>query len=333
MFLRIFKGTGPGVVVLIFLVAAGVWASAFFDPRLPDSFHYDINPMPLYALLKALTGQSAIAGTLLSFILVLLVAILLVNFNTTVFFINERTFLPAVIFILFTGIFPYYQVLNPVLPATLLLMIAIMRIMEAYRKNGTAFNFFDAAFLIGSGSLFYANLIWFGILAFVGIAILRTGNIKELLLTLLGLAAPFIITVGIYYVAGRDLTAFASVTSENLFHETGSYYFSRSVIISLILIFLSVIVSIFYLFSVLNMKKIKSRKTFTELIWIFIICLALYFALPSASVEVIYIAAIPMSYFLSHFYIFSRNKVLPGLFFSVMFLTVIILQVLFIIRL
>jgi hypothetical protein len=330
MLLKVFRGTGPGVVFLIFLAAIAVWASALFEPRLAVSFHYDNNPMPLYALLKSLAGKSAFVGTMISFVLVMLMAVLLVSFNTTVFFINERTFLPALIFVLFSGLFPYYQVLNPVLPAAVLLMIAIMRIMEAYRKNGTAFNFFDAGFLIGTGSLFYANLIWFGLLTIIGIAILRTGNFKEIILALLGLCTPVIITAGIYYVAGKDLQDLLSVTLNNLFGDAGSYYFSRATITGLIIIGLSVLVSLFYLISVVNNKKIKSRKTFTELIWTFIICLAVFFSLPSASVELIFILTIPVSYFLSHYFVFSRNKIMPEFFFSVMFLIVAAIQVLFI---
>lgn len=330
MLLRIFRGTGPGVVLLIFLAAFAVWANALFEPRLAASFHYDNNPMPLYALLKSLAGNSALGGTIISFILVLLMAVLLVNFNTSVFFINERTFLPALIFVLFSGLFPYYQVLNPVLPAAVLLIIAIKRIMEAYRKNGTAFNFFDAALLIGIGSLFYVNLIWFGLLTIIGIAILRTGNFKEIVLAILGLCTPVIITAGIYYVAGKDLQNLVSVTLNNLFGEAGSYYFSRVTVTGLVIIGLSVLVSLFYLFSVVNNKKIKSRKTFTELIWVFIISIVVYFSLPSASVELIFIITIPVSYFLSHYFVFSRNKIMPGIFFPAMFLIVAVIQVLFI---
>ena len=329
MFLKVFRGTGPGVVMFILLVAAGVWVSALFEPRLASSLPYDINPMPLYAILKGLTGKSAFAGSIISFLLVLLMSILLVNFNTTVFFINERTFLPAIIYILFSGLFPYYQVLNPVLPAAVLLMIALMRIMKAYRKNGTAFNFFDASVLIGIGSLFYANLIWFAILTIIGVIILRTEIIKEILLALVGLVTPLIITIGIYYVTGKDLINLSSVALYNLFGKAGDYHLSRVTITGLIIIGSSVLVSIFYLFSVVNSKKIRSRKTFTGLIWVFVISLSLFFLLPSASVELIYIGAIPVSYFLSHFFLFSRNKVMPELFFSALFLIVTVIQILF----
>lgn len=329
MFLKLFRGTGPGVVILILLMAAGIWSSAFIHPHYASSLLYDNNPMPLYGLLKSIIGKSAIAGVLFAFVLLLIISFLLVNFNTAVFFINERTFLPAILYIFLSGIFPHYQVLNPVLPASLLLIIAVRRMMDAYRKNDTAYNFFDAAILISTGSLFYANLIWFGLLTIIGIAILRTGNVKEIMLALLGLATPVIITFGVWYVTGRDIGQLIYLADHNLFDKAGSYTFSKVLLSGLSIIGLCSIISLSFLLSVINGKKIRSRKTFIELIWILVISLTVYFILPSASVEIVYIISIPLCYIISHYLIFSRKKVLPEVFFSLTFIIIIVLQVIY----
>jgi hypothetical protein len=330
MLLRVFRGTGPGVILLILLTAIGVWTSAFINHHHPISFHYDLYPMPLYALLKGIIGESSTTGVLFSFILMVVISFLLVNFNTADFFINERTFLPAVIYILLSGLFPCYQVLNPVLPASLFLILAIRRIMEAYGKNMTAYDFYDASVFIGAGSLFYANLIWFALLALIGIAILRTGNIKELILSVLGLCTPVFLIVGIYYVIGKDLNQLVLTTRFNLFDKSADYNFSRITITGLVIIGAGILISIFHLFSVINIKKIKSRKTFAELTWTFFLTVVVFFALPSASVELIYIAALPLSYFLTHYLIFSKKKLIPEIFFTALFLIIIVFQILYI---
>jgi hypothetical protein len=295
----------------------GIWAGAFIHPELSVSSICDTNPMPLYGLLKQIIGNNALYGEIISFVLVMLMSFLIVNFNTSHFFINERTFLPAVIYILLTGLFPQYQLLNPVLPAS----------MDAYRIQGTAFNFFDASLLIGTGSLFYANLIWFALLAIIGIAILRTGNIKELIISLIGLITPALLTVGVYYALGKDISSLPGILYSNLFAETEEYSLSPLILTLIIIVGLIVLVSLIHLFSLLNSKKIKARKTFTELIWSLVISLAVYFALPSASVELIYLAAIPISYILAHYIIFTRKKLFPEIFFAVLFLIVIFMQI------
>ncbi|MBA4321651.1 MAG: hypothetical protein C0408_02420, partial [Odoribacter sp.] len=262
MLLKFFRGTGPAEMIFILFTALGVWLSAFINPHLSSSFNYDINPMPLYGLLKQLIGGTALFGVIFSFLLVMLMSFLIVNFNTSHFFINERTFLPAAIFILFTGLFPHYQLLNPVLPASVFLMLAIRRILDAYRKPGTAFNFFDASLLLGTGSLFYANLLWFALLAIIGIAILRTGNIKEIILSVIGLVTPSLLTAGFYYASGKDILSLLDILGNNLFTGTGDYYFSELAIVGLVLLGIIVFVSLIHLLSHFNNKKIKSRKTF-----------------------------------------------------------------------
>lgn len=325
--IRFFRGAGPADVLLIFLVAAGVWAGAFLHPHYSTTYNYDINPMPFYGFLKMAFGENAFYGVLFSFMLVLLMSFLVVNFNTSQFFINERTFLPGIIYVLLTGLFTSHQLLNPILPASIFLMIAIRRIMDAYRIQGTAFNFFDASILIGTGSLFYANLVWFELLVIVGIIILRTGNIKELVISIIGFITPALISFGLYYVLGKDITSLPVILYNNLFGVSDRYIFSGPVIAGLVLLGIMVLTATIFLLSRLSTKKIKSRKTFTELIWALIISFVVYFALPSASVELFWLAAIPISYILAHFLIFTKKKLVPEIFFAMLFLIIIGMQI------
>jgi hypothetical protein len=327
MLIRFFRGSGPEQVILIFLTALCVWLNAFINPIISVTFHYDVNPMPLYGLLKQVIGENALFGVIFSFLLILLMSFLVVNFNTRSFFISERTFLPAVIYVLLTGLFPDYQLLNPVLPASVFLLLAIRRIMDSYKLPGTAYNLFDASLLIGIGVLFYANLIWFAFLVFVGIAIMRTGNLKELFISFIGLITPGLLTVGIYYVADGDISSLPDILYSNLFAETEKFNFSTIVTIGLLLVGLIIIISTLDLLSRLNNKKIKARKTFSELIWSLVISFAVYFIIPTASVELLWLAGIPVCYIVAHYFIFSKNKLVTGICFAGLFIIVVFMQV------
>lgn len=326
MLLRLFKGTGPGVILLIIITLLFVWASAFIKLQSHFSLYFDLDPMPLYGILSSLIGTNPLPGIIFTTSLVILMAYLLVNLNTTLFFINERTFLPAVIYILLSGLFPLYQLMNPAHFSAMFLMLAIRRIMEAYRVPGIAYDFFDAGFLIGTGSLFYANLIWFGLLVIIGISLLRTGNIKEIAISILGLATPYILTFGIYYVAGKDLKELLSLLDYNLFGKTTNYAFPRLTVLALTFIGLITLVSIIYLMKQMNTKKIKSRKTFSLLLWVLIISLSIYFILPSVSVEILWLTGIPVSYFLTHYFVFVRKKLMPEILFSLFFFLIVLIQ-------
>ncbi|MFN8240449.1 MAG: DUF6427 family protein [Bacteroidales bacterium] len=310
MLVRLFRGTTPGIVVLIVLIGLASWLGALTGKHESISSSGSVTgTMPLYYLLVDALGTNGFPGVFLSFLLVLLTGLLLVNFNTSIFFINERTFLPSLFYFLLTGFFTSTQSFNPVLPAALLLMLAFWRIVDSYRKQETAYNFFDAAFLIGTSTLFYANMIWFAILPFIGIALLRTGNIKEIFLALLGLLAPFTLVTGFYYVTGRDLMGLYETFRGNLFNSIDAHSFTKLEIASLVLLGLMTLTGLVLLFSGMGNMKIKSRKTFSLLIWSFLISIVVYAAVPGASVEIVYILILPLSYIFTYFFLFMKRKV------------------------
>ena len=330
MLLKLFKGISPGVISLIALTLGALWVSAFLNPQMPAPAVYETIPMPLYVIIKEITGNNLLGGVIFSLLAVTILIFLLVSFNTSVFFINERTLLPALFYILFSALFPRLQAMNPVIPASIFLMIALMRIMKAYRKQGTAFNFFDAGILISIGSLFYINILWFGLLLIIGIALLRTGNIKEIAISILGLLTPYILTIELYYVLGKDIGAFLADINYNLFGKTAGYSFSRLTIIVLILTGIIFLISTAFLLMRMSSKKIKSRKTFYLLLWMLFISLVLYLILPSVSVEMIWITGIPASYIIAHYFVFVKKKIIPEIIFSGMFVLVILLQAFYI---
>jgi hypothetical protein len=322
-----FRETGPDVVILIVIILLLTWTGAFLHPHVPSDQGFDVKPMPLFNLLMSMTDFSPLFSVIIAFLLVLLTAYLLVNFNTSAFFISERNFLPALIYILLSCYFPQFQVLNPVLPAAIFLILGIRKIIESYKVQGTAFSFFDAGMLISVGSLFYAGLIWFGLLLIIGIAILRTGSIKEIIVSILGLAAPVFIVYSFFYVTGKDMGSMLSAVTYNLFANDANFSFSALTLVVLIISGIAVLISVAQLLSAINSKKIKSRKTFILLLWTFLIVAGVYLLLDPVSAEIQWLAVIPPSYFLSHYFVFSRGKLLPEIMLAVLFVLAALVQV------
>jgi hypothetical protein len=328
MLLRKFRQTGPDVIILIVITLLLTWLGAFLHPHLPSGQGFDVKPMPLFDLLLSVAGFSPLFSVFFAFLLVLLTSFLLVNFNTNVFFISERTFLPALIYILLSGYFPGYQILNPVIPAAIFLILGVRKIIDTYRVQGTAYSFFDAGMLISVGSLFYAGLIWFGILLIIGIAILRTWNIREVLISILGLATPVFIVYGFFYVTGKDMDSLLSAVTYNLFTKESNFRIPGLTLAVLIIAGTAILISLMHLLSVINTKKIKSRKTFILLLWTFFIVAVVYSLSDSVSTEIHWLAVIPPTYFLSHYFVFStRRKLLPEIMLVVLFVLVALVQI------
>ncbi len=263
--------------------------------------------MPLWALiLHALEGHQ-ILSVVISFIIMWVLVVIIGRFNTSLFFIARRTYFPALIFIILYSIFPGQMILNPALPAAILIILALWRMIISYRKNGVAYNFFDAAMIISVAGLIYANALWFFILVIIGTLILRTPDIKEIVAAFFGAILPWAVLFAYWYLTGKDPARLADIIYSNLFEEAPSVYWSRTLIILLIAIAINFIPGFYKLMTEMATQKIKTQKSFSMLIWMLIISLGALLLVPSASVEMTAIAAIPVSYIMANYYVFTRR--------------------------
>jgi hypothetical protein len=308
MIVKFFRGTGFGPVVLLVLIAAALWSGFFIDP--PVLYHpAQDNVMPLWSMILEVLNQMPLLSVILSFVLMLLLVIIIGRFNTSEFFIARRTYFPALIYILLYAVFPGQMILNPALLAAILIMLALWRMMAAYRKNGVAYNFFDAAMIISIAGLFYANALWFIILVIIGALVLRSPDIREIAASLFGAALPWALFFAVWYLTGNSPEDLGRIVYNNLFREAPSIYWSRTLVILISVIFIAFIPSLYKLFTGMPTQKIKSRKSFSMLIWMLFISVILFFAVPSVSAEIIAIAAIPGCYILANYYTFARRVV------------------------
>jgi hypothetical protein len=326
MLVRLFRGTGPGLVFLMLLAAAALWAGAWVNPAYSE-LSTASDSMPLWTVAVKLASSSARARIIASFVMMLLMCLLLIRFNISEFFINRRTFLPGLLYILIYSVFTRYMVFNPALPAALIITIALWRMMAAYRQNGVAFNFFDAALLISTAGLFYANAIWFLSLVFIGTLLLRSPDLREIFVAIIGALLPWVFLYAIWFLTGKDLVDLNLLIINNLFEEAAPVLWSRTLLILLIVLGLNLLISLYTVFADMTTKKVKSRKTFAMLIWLLAITGVVYIFVPSASAGIIAIAAIPAAFLISDYYVFARKLLVPEILFALMVIMLVISRI------
>ena len=327
MLLRYYRSIGPGSILLVILTGVLLWMYQFISPAQLTAY-YSENAMPLFLFFDSVLGDSAFARSVSGFILVLIIAFYLSNFNTRLFFITERTLLPSSVYVILSGFFINLQTFNPVLPATLLLIIAIDRVIGSYRKPGIAYNYFDASLLLGLASMFYANVLWLFPIIIIAILIIRTLYLREIFLSVFGLITPYLVALAIYYIGGHDLSIIKDRLINNILKGSPAYLWTTADLIAICTGALIIIISLVHLLGRYNTKKIRTRKIFSLLIWMLVFALATFFLVPGASVELFYIVLIPASYLLSHFLVFVRNKKIANIVFAIVCILIVGLQVL-----
>ena len=321
--IRFFRGSGIGPIVLLTLSALALWIETFISPpRLAEVAGSE--PMPLWGLINDALAGTPILAVILSFALMLVVAIVMVRFNTSIFFIPRRTYLPALMYVILYAIFPGAMVLNPALPAALLIVAGLWRMVSAYRINGMTFNFFDAALLISSASMFYAGAVWFIILVFIGAMILRSPDARELAVTVAGALLPWIVLYAVWYVTGGSLKDMTEIIRHNLFDQAPSLYWGRTLVILLAVTGLNFIPAFMALIREMPTYKIRSRKTFELLVWMIALAAAAYIFVPGVSSEMNAITAIPVALIMANYFAFTRRLTLAEIFFWLMVIMLII---------
>ena len=141
------------------------------------------------------------------------------------------------------------------------------------------------------------------------------------------MAAPLFIVYGFFYVTGKDMNSMLSAVSYNLFAKDGSSIIQLLTLVVLIVSGVIVLISLAQLLSAINSKKIKSRKTFIMLLWTFIIIAGVILLSDPVSAEIYWLAVIPPSYFLTHYFVFSRSRLLPEIMLAVLFALAAMVQV------
>ena len=330
--LTFFKKSTPGCIFAITIILCLLWIPAFMFPRSGAEHIYNAYPMPLYELVIDLLGNNYFINTLFA-ILLMIANLILISFgNSNEFFFDQKSFLPALFYIIINSAYPGNQIMNPVIVATLFLNFALIRIMNSYKQPVVCSHFFDAGIIIGVGSLFYANLIWFGILIFIGMAVFRSFEIREFVSAIIGLFTPFGLTMAIYYLTDRDISSLFSNFAANLFMDEGLPFMSISSIIVYLIIGIILVLSIINLVGRVNTKKIKVRKTFTMLMWTLVISIILFVLSPAVSLDIVWIMALPCCFFLGHFFVYAKRNKLAEVLFDVILLSVFLVQLIRVVR-
>jgi hypothetical protein len=308
--LRFFNGNSIGVLVLLVLIPFVYWIPDFFNAvPLPDQTFTGTVPALWIASFNA---HYRVLSMLIALLIILTNAFLLIQLNTIHIFIPVRTQLPALFYIVLTAGFNPTHQLTPALVDSLLVIVILYRLFVTYKIDGPSVNFFDAGFLIAVASMIYFPAILLFLFLPVTLVMLRPLYWREWVYIFLGLMLPYLFVVTGYYVAGVPVREFFPGFSRLFLHQKQTYTIIQ--LIGWLFVIGSMIFSSYFMASAIDNMKIHGRKIFMLFLWMFLFAISIYLVIPGVGIDMVSIAAIPLSYLFSHYFCnCTRNWINEGL--------------------
>lgn len=325
MLLKFFKSSTPGILVAIIAMSFLIWAKSIFSSQL-FSFDFDSYPMPLYVLIKNLMGGNILIEKIIALIITIASALYLIQLNTKHILIKYRTYLPALLYILFASSFVPLQRINPAVFASPFLILAIDNLLSSYENKNPLDRFFKASFLIALGSLIYLPLGVFIILVFISLIILNNNGIRQWLTVLFGFITPWLLALIYYFVWHSSPEMLFTIVSHALapIGIIGYYGLAFTVFYSFVSFLL--LISLFFLLGNLPTQKINIRKYYSLFIWMGLFSAVIALFLAFSSIEIVYLAAIPSTFVIANYFTFAKSKFWSELFFSILLILTALVQ-------
>ncbi len=319
------EGNSYNAVAIMFL-AVLLWAPSFFSRQFVP-LHFSVEPMPLYGWLSDLPEKNEYLSKVFAFILLLSGALLLNYLNTRYILVSRRSFLPSYFLIVSVSSFPDLQQLDPVLLSMIFLILTVHVLFLAYKAEEDSLRFFEAGMLLGTGSLFFAPLLWFIVFIWITTYIMRPFFWREWLYPLLGILVPYILTWGYYYVFLDEGIKLITLLAGNIIPEFVSVDLSWLSLVTYSYLLLVIFISSFYMIKVFQFRKVYLRIYFQVFFWLFISGFILLFYVSGSVNTIFYLIMIPASFLLTNYFIESKQSAGNRILFLFGLLLAILIQI------
>ncbi|QGY43945.1 hypothetical protein GM418_09830 [Maribellus comscasis] len=307
MILRILKSNRPVNYLLTTLFGLILWSASLMKPYLYSFYNGESNNI-LYKPIHEFLKNNLIAESIISLVLVLLLAFLIQLLNTQYAFIRIRTMLPAPLFVLIIGGLTDIHTLHPVYFAAIFLLLAIYRLFSAFDVQRPYSAAFDSGFFLGVGALFYFDIILLFPAFLAGTAILsRESNWRNFTINIIGLLLPFFFALS-YGVFTEQLMELLKTFEQNIISVNNHFKMNLYLQFFLAFLILFTVLGSAKLIQQYDTKKVSSRKYFNVLLLIFLFSLAGFILVPPVSQEMLVILAIPICFLVTNFFVFLKSR-------------------------
>lgn len=288
------------------------------------------NAFPLFLYVFQLIKNSRIALVIISLFSIVLQAFFLTHVINKQGVLRDTSHLPALLYVVLMSCFPEQLSFNPLLFANFFIIVFLNSIFNFYRSDTAVFEVFNAGMFIGIASLFYWPCLFLFPLTMAALFVLRPFNIREWVVSFIGIGLPFLFLGGILF--WLDLLSINSIKSllEPLYKVQFSTAYNGTYIILTAILALILIASLWRFSRDLNnFSKLRARKFLAIIVWFFLFAALSYLIASKNSMIGLSFLAIPLSVIISNYFLSLKNQLFAEIIFLLLLVAVIYNQVLF----
>ncbi|MEM1124540.1 MAG: hypothetical protein AAGJ18_29145 [Bacteroidota bacterium] len=317
--LSIFR-TNQAIVSIFLLVYALILRSAYFFNAFPVDM---ANDGVLSIWMKNWFGNSYLVAGIITLLVVFLQAVLLNNLVNKYRLFREVTLIPGLCYILIVSAVQDFLPLSSILLGNTFLILAIHNLLSIFKSKKCADGIFNTGLWIGTAALFYNAFVLFLLLGMIGLLVLRTFKIKELVMLLSGYFLPFIFSSAYFFLDDQ----FADYWQTHFFTQFGlldfrwsSSWNNYSKLIVLMLLFAA------GLFNRYTFEKSYQTRNFINIFYVALIISGLTFLI-QANIQISHflIIATPLSVLLAASFL-GMSKVAAELIHLLFFMCILLFQ-------
>lgn len=285
-----------------------------------------VNPW-LAALHSTTTGLYT--SVIISFIVCLAIGLIFNSVVNTKEVLYKASYFPALFFFYLTHIFYNQSLLTPQLLAAIFCLLLVYRFLALDPRNIRTTPFLDMGFFSASAFCVLPETIFFVPALIAALIIAGYLSFKNFLLLLTGMAIPiYFLGIG-YYLAEGDLSTYAQLFTFNFLSIDVERFSNFSTIDYSILGFIAfvLLLSVFDLQGNFAKNTIRTRRALQLLTFFLIGSLATVFFSTAPVNQSLTLIALPLSPFLSYYFLKTKKALWRETLFSLFFIILIIAKI------
>lgn len=198
--LHIVRNNNPLTVLILSIYAIAANWQVLFNPQLPVVADGDFMFHIIANFLGVIFFNSAFGFTLLTVVMLILQALYLNGIANRHKLFGNPTYVVAFTYISLTSLYPHFGYFSSPLLYSWLLMMTLDNILWLAQSNKARKLIYNAGFTIGLAALISFPAVFFALLLFVALSLLRNFNGVEWIVGLLGIITPIYFAAGLLYL-------------------------------------------------------------------------------------------------------------------------------------